>query len=355
MEEFSFVNPLCFFDVIVPLLMKRFVAFIGITTVSSELDNFVNDFIRRKVFYHVEYTMVCPPCRRAGKEESCDHYEYKTPPWLTKEGQEFTKKIYGEQRVEQFAREGLGIVKVPTMNCFDMESVHRLFDKARVPLSRVSEYLFITIDPCGGSMKPDTSVSQLALCSHAVPGYQMVGAEGIFVAKPEDYEDRIINHIHMCRRNPFLTNARIVVFIENNLALEASHLRKLIKDHFPRAVFPNETDDVKDGLKTSKESKAAMAMMTARLLREDQLSISKDFVTTDANPAGLLEALRKQLLRYSKLTIPSKDPYGNTRISYSGKGLNMKDMDDLAIAFQMDVYLHQQFLGMNPKFLRYQL
>jgi len=92
MEEFSFVNPLCFFDVIVPLLMKRFVAFIGITTVSSELDNFVNDFIRRKVFYHVEYTMVCPPCRRAGKEESCDHYEYKTPPWLTKEGQEFTKK-----------------------------------------------------------------------------------------------------------------------------------------------------------------------------------------------------------------------------------------------------------------------
>jgi len=98
----AYVNSGCFFEVVVPLLMMRTCAFIGITTISGKSNNFVNSLIERKVFKYLEISTTCESCRLAGIIENCEHKRGNIPSWQTEESRELTKRIYGPDRQEQY-------------------------------------------------------------------------------------------------------------------------------------------------------------------------------------------------------------------------------------------------------------
>lgn len=342
MEEFAYVPPECFFEVVVPLMMIKNTAMIGITTISGNTDNYVNDFIRRGVFEYVEITLVCDSCKKAGEVRDCPHKRSERPYWQDEDNVEKVKNIYGPDRVDQFARESLGILKQPTTACFDHESVLKLFTAPRESLQRVAEYLFCTIDPNGGSDHPENSISDFAVICHTVPEMKITGAEAFAYSDPLEYKERLLAHLARQFENPMVRNAKLVCAFEGNYANEAHYIKQLVLQHYPAAVFLTNYDN-KDGVKTDEHIKPAMAMMMNIALRSDCVSIIKEFVTTEANPQDVLNKLRVQLLNYSRLTIPAKNAFEKTRFKYSGKGKNIKDKDDLAIAIQLAYYWSKRF------------
>ena len=349
MEEFAYVAPACFFEVVVPLMMIKGVAFIGITTISGKVDNYVNDFIRGKVFDYIEITLICDVCKKAGKVDKCEHKQDERPFWHDEDNMAKIKKIYGDERSDQFARESLGILKQSPNACFDANDVNRLFAKPRESIRQAARYLFLSIDPSGGSQNPETCISDFAVCTHIVPGFQIVGLEAIPCVTEEDYQTRLIEHIQLCFANPMLAGAQLVCAIEGNLAFEANHIQRHIMKHIPSAIFLG-NQGAKRGVKTTEESKHLMAKILDSALRKDEVSIIKEFVTTHPEPAKLLQEAKKQLNAYSKLTIPAKTAFDQVRYKYSGKGKNVKDKDDLAIAIQLGFLWSQRFFT-TPEFI----
>ena len=349
MEEFAYVPPECFFEVVVPLMMIKGVAFIGITTISGKVDNYVNDFIRRKVFDYVEITLICDTCRKSGKTDSCEHKKGEEPFWHDEENMSKIKNVYGEERSDQFARESLGILKQSPHACFDANDVNHLFSKPRESIRQAVKHLFLTIDPSGGSQNPETSVSDFAVCTHIIPGFQIVGLEAIPCINADDYEPRLIEHIKLCMANPMLANAQLVCAIEGNLAMEANHIKRFILKHIPTAIFLGDQGR-KDGVRTTEDTKQAMAMILDRALRRDEVSIIKEFTTTHPDPAKLLQQTRSQLIAYSRLTIPPKTAFDRVRYKFSGKGKNVKDKDDICIVIQLAFLWSQRFYT-TPEFI----
>jgi hypothetical protein len=342
MEEFAYVPPDCFFEVVVPLMMLAQVAFIGITTISGAVDNYVNDLIRKHAYPHMEITMVCAPCRRAGLVANCPHQKHERPKWQSESQLSKVKKIFGEEREDQFARESMGILTAPKTQCFDSDAILNLFSAQRYGLDRSVNYLFVTIDPCGGSMVPENSISDFAVCSHVTPGFKIVGFEGIACSHPKDYEMRLVEHIRLALSHPQIRDAKLICAVEGNLAFEATHLKRKILEFYPNAVFISNMG-LKDGVKTDENTKHGMALMLATALNSENVTILNDWVTTDPNPLKLLEKVKKQLLNYKRLTIPPKSPFHPTKFKYSGKGNNTADKDDMSIVVQLALYWSQRF------------
>ena len=350
LEEAAYVSQECFFEVICPLLQLRNVAFIGITTINGKVDNYINDLIRRNIFDHYLIATLCNACKLAGNFD-CEHKKAEIPKWQSAERRDFVKAIYGNTRDDQLAREAHGILKTPKNTCFDSDAIFKLFSKERMTLTKSVEYLFVTIDPCGGSMSPEQNLSDFAVCAHVAPGLRIIGLEAIPIQVPDDYETRLIQFIIDCMKHPMIRQAQLVVIVEGNLALEASHIRRIIHKQFPSALFIGDMGN-KDGVKTDEKSKHQMALIFDTHLRSGAISISDDFVTTDPEPTKLLEKAKTQLLNYSRLTVPAKSPFNPTRFKYSGKGKNLKDKDDLSIVLQLALYWSQRFFT-STEFLQY--
>jgi len=157
-----------------------------------------------------------------------------------------------------------------------------------------------------------------------------------------DYETRLVEHIRLCFTNPMIKDAKLICSVEGNLAMEATHIKRCILKSFPCAVFLGDQGN-KDGVKTSEKTKHDMAMMLDSALRSESISIIREFVTTDNEPFQVLEKAKKQLLNYSRLTLSAKSPFlpTPTRFKFSGKGLNIKDKDDVAIVIQLAIYWSQ--------------
>jgi hypothetical protein len=329
--------------------MLNNVAFIGITTISGQQDNYINDLIRRHVFDHLEITTVCRSCRRAGIAANCEHFKHEIPKWQSVGRRDFVKEIYGPERMNQFAKESQGILTQPSTACFDADSIHKVFSENRKSITQAVDYLFITIDPCGGSMKPQDNLSDFAVMAHFVPGVQIRGYEAIACRNPDDYELRLIQFISLALDHPMIRDAKLVVTVEGNLGMEASYIRRLIYSRWPTTSFIGNMGQ-KDGVKADERSKHEMALVFDRALREGSVSICREFVTTDSNPAQLLQKARDQWLNYSRLTVPAKSPFMPTKFKFSGKGKNLHDKDDLSIVTQLGILWSQRFFT-TPEFI----
>jgi hypothetical protein len=319
MEEMAYVPPECFFEVVVPLMMVKNVAMIGITTINGSVDNYVNDFVRRRVFEQIEITLICDACRKAGQVKDCPHKKNERPAWQDEENVEKVEKIYGEDRKDQFARESMGFLKQPKTACFDSEAIYELFTKPRNSLIQAANVVITAVDPNGGSKDPVHNSSDFAMCSYVVPGMQIVGADAYPTANIDESQSRTIEYIKRLKQNPQLRNAKFIFAIESNLANESSYIQKHILEYFPDARFMSNSGQGR-GVRTENATKQLMAMMLEKALRTGEVSIIREFVTTDEEPIKLLDKMRKQFLNYSRLTIPPKTPFEQTKFTYSGKG-----------------------------------
>jgi hypothetical protein len=168
----------------------------------------------------------------------------------------------------------------------------------------------------------------------------IVGLESIPISNPEHYEGKLLAHIRKCYTNPMILGAKLVVFIEGNLANEAYHVKKFIVKYYPNASFPGTMGSEKPGVLATEESKKLMAKVFATALWDETVRIEKDFVTSDPK---VLDMARTQLTQYSREVIVAKDPFHENKIKYTGKGRSMADKDDLAIVIQMGAWCVQRF------------
>lgn len=338
LEECAYIPPNTFFEVILPILSLAVTALIAITTISGDENNYINNFIRQGLIAHEEITLVCKACRRAGKSADCTHEQNKRPAWHSEDRATLIKRLYGEGRKDVLAREQLGVLVDKNNRCFKKEKVFLLFEKFRTSLQFGAKYIFVVIDPAGGSQKPEDSNSDFAVCTVVIERGNIVikGLEAFVIQNPEDYQGRLVRHIRKCYEDPCLLTAQLVVITEGNLALEAGYVRQLTQQQFPQCICLS-NQGRKDGVKTDEYTKGSMAMKLDHVLNSESISICKDLVTTHDNPAQLLDQAKEQLLRYSRLAIPIKNPFDKSRFKFSGKGMNVTDKDDIAIVIQLAV------------------
>jgi hypothetical protein len=345
LEEFAFMNVQCFHQVVIPLISMKISATIGISTIDPSPDNFVTDLKNRNVIKFIPIELACETCKKAGEGESCKHRRHLAPPTLGGGRYELTRKLYPEEEGGRYAVEMLGIVKQEEKNCFNHNLLHELFANRKFdPNENQHRYLFITIDPCGGSVKPSDSSSDVALVSHCLPSMRVLGSDLMQVKNITECGPRVLEHIHMCLKLYSMRNAKLIVFIEGNMQGEAQFLMNLIMSHFPYASFPstyNPNDKV--GLITNNRVKHDMAQGFSQALMSERVSIAEPFITTDPHPQALLTKIRTQLMKYSRYAKEGKDPLQSTRYTYTGKNLSMKEKDDGAIVWQMGDYAVREF------------
>lgn len=343
----------CWFEVVVPLLALRETCTIAISTVSPAPDNHVTDLIEREVFDVWQISLVCEDCKRAGVTEKCDHMAHLVPNWQSEDNRDLVKKIYGTNDADKFAREAQGIIKQPSLACFQADQVHDLFTKSGFVLDCYQRYVFMAIDPSGGSIDPETTVSDFALITGILPGVGFIGMEAIPSVNMSSWETRLILHIRMVMSNPYLTRSKLVIFVEGNMSTEAMMIRKLIWEYFPEACFPGTLGDEKVGILTTGQTKYDQQHIFQLALAKGDIRVARDLITTDNKPGELLTKLRTQLINWSKFAVPGKTPLQATRYTFTGKGTSRKNKDDLAMVAQLLLLCIHKFFS-SPAWLKYQ-
>ena len=345
LEEIAFMKVQCWQEVIIPLLSLKETATIGITTVSPAPDNFVTDLIKRKVIPNVAIELVCGECKKQGTVDTCRHMEYLRPETQDDERSQLVRNCYPPDNGDIFAREMQGVIVQDPTNCFNHDRILEVYSGRRFdPRSKHHPYLFITIDPCSASMKAGNMVSDFAIMSHLMPSLSILGFEAIEILEPLSWESRLIEHINRCYEIPSIKNAKLIVFVEGNMATEATNIKNCIRKHFPTSSFPGTLGAHKTGVLSTNQTKHDMQFQFSVALLNEQVSISSTFITTDPKPQTLLDKWRNQCMEYSKIAKEGKTPLEGTRYMYSGKGTSTKKKDDLAIVTQLGHYCVQRFL-----------
>lgn len=302
--------------------------------------------MNKGIFLKYQIVLACEDCVRAGKASECKHRKNEVPRWSNAARRDLVKLIYGKDREDQHARETMGLNKPVPNTCFDSEQLEKLFSNPRRSVPElVLPYVFMAIDPNGGSEKSATRISDFAVCTSIGPGFEILGLEAIDAAVPSDYETRLENHLKTVQKIPRLSHAKLIVSIEGNLAHEAYHISEFIKAKSPflQTHFLGDMER-KPGVKTTEKSKDELQRVFSTALGTEQISISSNFVTTHENPAELLKMAKHQLMKYAYVAVPGKTLFQETRWKFSGKGANKKEKDDVGIAIQLGCFWQLKFL-----------
>ena len=171
----------------------------------------------------------------------------------------------------------------------------------------------------------------------------------------------VLRHINgLCSSTRNMTPQPIlVVAVESNLGLEASHIHHLLADN-PRCVVLRETGpDGKHGVLTTHERKLEFTAVLEQLFLQDAVSFATRIVSDDAD--SCLKTLKKQLESYRMLSseVGRSNVFGTAKVTYSGKvGADGKLVpgalqDDLCIALQMAAFWSSYVIQRKCKFLDY--
>ncbi len=158
------MDPDLLFGVVMPLLMKSRVAFIGITTLDDPATSFWGQMIAAKypdgrdVFRVIRYTLVCDACRAAGRELQCKH-KLGELPWWQDAGQHVKLQHMMKGHSDDFLRETKG-VQIDTLRsaAFKSNLVNFAFDEANwyIPDGTSFQQIFVTVDP--GATRSDYAI-----------------------------------------------------------------------------------------------------------------------------------------------------------------------------------------------------
>ena len=150
----------------------------------------------------------------------------------------------------------------------------------------------------------------------------------------------------------------IVVAVESNLGLEASHIDHMLR-HTKECVVLKETGSQgKCGVLTTNQRKMEFVAVLEDLLLQNAICISDRLVSDD--PDTCLKTLRKQLEHYRMLSneIGRNTVFGAPKVTYSGKvgedGRPAHSLqDDLCISLQMAAFWSSYVIQRRCKFLNY--
>lgn len=167
----AYIDPVLFYEVILPLIGVSRTRIIGISTPTKDRFNFFHRMIQLRypgtddpVFKTYMVEMVCKYCKRMGQHSSCRHELHKLPEWKSASKLEIIKLIYGPDREDMEARENLGLMLGDQDSIFDDAWLARL--ERRVLWNNFNpsyrpKVIFTMCDPNAGGR------SQMAIISMA--------------------------------------------------------------------------------------------------------------------------------------------------------------------------------------------
>ena len=135
------------------------------------------------------------------------------------------------------------------------------------------------------------------------------------------------------RRNLLRTLSKVHVYVEHNLGFEAEHHKRAL-DGIEGVEFYQDHRAGRVGVRTSNETKHAMATLLNSMLRERRVHVEQDLHSRDR--VGMMVRLRQQLEVYSYQFKQAANTFGTDRVAISGKIGGMKD--DLCICLQLGAY-----------------
>ena len=151
-----------FYEVIVPLMEVRGTATICISTplgswnFYSELTE-IRDDKGRLLFNVIRVGMSCRRCKRAGKEDTCNHPSVNRPEWKSEDGFAKVKAIFGDRKT-MLKREAMGLVADDESVAFQTDHLKAFF--ARKPFAephQIIDKVYVAVDPNGGGNSEDGS------------------------------------------------------------------------------------------------------------------------------------------------------------------------------------------------------
>lgn len=332
-------------EIIAPLLSLSVVALLAISTLGGKPGTYQYNLLEGD-FFDAEYiTYVCPACIAAGIEEECKHNLDKIPHWSDSEQLQIIMQAMGTDSAKA-KREGLGVVKFDSKFVFDHDKVKSMFSRATVSLGdEYVDYVYISIDPVGGTDKPENNKSDFVIMTICEPKITVLGIEQLNIVATEGYKHVLINHVRRIRLNQYTRNARIVVDAETGSGFIAPDAAKIIQDAdtMNNVVIMTDFEERKIGTITSNESKDKMYQLTRAEMNLGNIRFWNQMITHHPNPKQMMEEFREQMLNYARYAIKAKTPNQVTRYRYSGKGENMNLKDDLCLTLQRAIYSKHRF------------
>jgi hypothetical protein len=333
-------------------LTLKTTVWLSISTPAVERENFFTNMLKSGKIKTLEISLVCESCRREGEVKICKHRANAIPSWSSEDRRAFLQSLYPAEKLNQYARENLGIDIERGPECFPFMRVEEIFAQPRLPLpQRNIRHVFVAIDPCGGSDIREQRGSDYAICSIVSPGALVLGMEAMDIYDPGmQVDDRILLHIR--RIVTLLPQAIIVVAIENLTGREHETQAYAIMKAFPGRIVIMREKLQKTGVNTTHQVKAVMMQLTRASMVAGEIALFDNLITTHAKPDEMLGEFKQQLLRYREVKQPSETPFGRGKIAWTGKtGVGVRD--DLAVCLQLAIYWRSVFLADSAKYMAY--
>ncbi len=334
--------------VILPLLSVGQTSILAITTFGRSPKNYASELLRKGTFPSLVLSLICPCCFSKGARDVCRHRIHLLPFWIRQEKRELIKDAMGVENQDDYAREMTGMLVDETQNCFPQHMVDQLFDGPRIRVKAPVNFLFVTIDPSGGSDKITSSVSDFAVCCHVEPGFNIIGLDAYPIQNASDINTRLKTLLDKIVYLPFFLNSKIVLSVEGNTGPTAGYISDYLKTIYTGRVIPLSTFNrgEKIGMLQTNKTKNEMYTLMRHALFLSRVSLSDTIFTTESSESTILNKLRAQLLSY-KIEITASN---NTR--FTGKGLYNKDKDDLCVTVQMAIYCAKYFFS-SERYTKY--
>lgn len=347
LEEAAYIDGEVVKQVVVPVLGVNTSCLVAISTLGKAPTNVFTKMLKSKFFYTHEVTYICADCVQAGMRDVCKHRIHARPHWMgDKDG--LSKAIFGDD--DDLLRENMGIMSDDGKNCFTVASVDRLFANPRCELFEPVRYIYIVVDPCAGTEVIDKSLSDFAIISICSPKTTILGIEAIQAQVPEHYENTLRSHCRRLRQLPHCENAMFVVDAEAGTGMEASNIQAKVREfENVRCMNDFHNGSEKVGTKTLPATKLNAMLLTRTALDMDDVRFHKDLVTHHKNPSALMQKAKNQFLQYERTVDVSKSMRSKNTVTFSGKGPNKNQPDDVCFTIQRAVLARQRFLY-DPEF-----
>lgn len=336
---------------IMPLLRQEFVCLMMITTEGADgtvyRDMFSDDNIfykGGKAFSKVRIAAVCDDCYALGLRETCKHRKQLTPEWITEEREELVKHF---QRFdpEAFHKESLGLAMNAGNNVFEEEYLKRWFGDLNSShmLDVDMRHVFVSIDPQGSHRPKDTKTGDKAISHFAIVSFvrdytrkfAIMGAENICSSNPHDYRPILVDHVRRLAQTHYLTRAKIVLIVEDNMANEATLIFEALKNipELRGRLIPMSDHSRRLGQKTTEESKWKQVTFTNELLHEDHLYFNSDFFTSHKEgPEKVKRIMYDEFSSFKSHRKKSNVPGSAGQPVLSGKSGDGRKRDDMVMA-----------------------
>ena len=372
-DELSYIMEAYILSVILPLLTVAKTSFAGISTVNGEENHFFkflsmhdpdddNSAIEVYQFY-----AACFKCRHSGKASVCKHMVDQQPIWITQDRKQDVNQMYAALGNEKMAEQELsGVVRQMHSNAFKEEYVNRMFALTNIVNKKWFEnfpgiggkppLLFSFIDPTHGG------ASHLAVVTAAyVSGILViVGLESFPASQPSDLEP-IVTHYETIRKDPFLGNIPIGIWVEGNLLWQYGEIVRLLRARLRNIFIYDKTyADSANTLVGNSQHQGGhhvggqitnhLIKQSAWLITRDHLTFNKimfyeGLVTVKEPPftkagismrAACRALLFNQLLNFFVVVQPAQNPaFQRPKVTFTGKTSKTGGIDDLAISMQL--------------------